>query len=475
MSFIEQQREIAITENNTAQAYFLNFLDNLNPDIDDIIIREPLSGDLDFDVLKKCNFTNIVSLQFAPGRITSMKNIPPDITRIVCAENYLVELTDLPDSLIELDVRHNAIKNFDKKLPDTIKELNISENLFTSLENLPKWLEVLKCSNNQLRTLDLDGIDGLRILECSNNPLLVIQHFPDTIQHVEMDNDVVTNINSLRGEGEIVDEDDDTAERRADYIECLHTYFELKREYEERINKMKHNIFARSVTKKAARMKMKDLKPKCIYCSRPVGSIFKKEERTYIATCGDIQNPCPFQIRLFTGEYNKVNEMVNNYKNIIEFAKEFIIADKLKVLFNYISEADGVEIFKENLDMYTKENMQFTALKKEYETIYFNEERSEKIKQKMVKIKGIQERIGELYDLYKIDNNPEVLKDAMTIYVSELIPEMENLQIIKYDIREMIYNENTDVSKLFQTSWRVNQIEYTFGEYPKVLKFRTKK
>ena len=52
MSFIEEQRKNTIEENNTAQSEFLDILDNLNPQLYDISVREPLYGDLDFSVLK---------------------------------------------------------------------------------------------------------------------------------------------------------------------------------------------------------------------------------------------------------------------------------------------------------------------------------------------------------------------------------------------------------------------------------------
>jgi hypothetical protein len=258
-------------------------------------------------------------------------------------------------------------------------------------------------------------------------------------------------------------------------MECLQTYFEYKKMYDERNYKLKREIYFKAKSKKDARMKMAALKPKCMNCSRPVGSIFQRDGRNYIARCGDMKHPCNFHIHLFGGEYGKVNSSVNYYKDGIEITKEYIIIDKLQVLFNFMSESDGVDFFKENLDNFTKENMQFTTLKREYDELYFNEEREEKIQQKMTKIKGIQDRIGELYSLYKQDNNPDVLKDATTIYLSELVPEMENLQLIKYDIREMNHDEKTGISELFQRPWRLNQIEYTFGEYPKVIKFRLKR
>ena len=60
----------------------------------------------------------------------------------------------------------------------------------------------------------------------------------------------------------------------------------------------------------------------------------------------------------------------------------------------------------------------------------------------------------------------------MTIYVQELIPEIENLQNIQYDSRELI--EFGSHYKLLQTPYRIQNLEYTFGEFPKVLKFRVK-
>jgi len=218
---------------------------------------------------------------------------------------------------------------------------------------------------------------------------------------------------------------------------------------------------------------MKQLKPKCIQCARPVSTIFKIQDRTYIARCGDEKSPCTLDIQLFAGEYAKINEMIELYKSTVEFTKQQIISDKLGVLFKYLSEADGVELFKENLEYYTKENVHYTTLEKEYGDLYFSEERAEKILEKERKIQRIRERIGEMDVRYREDQNPEILRDAMAIYINELMPEMENLQIIKYDLREMI-DKPDGTKELFMTPWRINQLEYTFGEYPRVVKYRYK-
>ena len=146
------------------------------------------------------------------------------------------------------------------------------------------------------------------------------------------------------------------------------------------------------------------------------------------------------------------------------------MVDKLNVLFHYVSEKDGVELFKANLDFYTEENIHLNTLKKEYDELYFSEERKEKVDVKMKKIKDIQELIGELFT--KVADDPHIMKDAMAVYVDELVPEMENLQFIKYDTRELLVDDTK--TELYQTPWRIQQLEYTFGEYPRVLKFRVK-
>lgn len=461
MSFVEEQRKQIIAENNTAQDEFLTILEQLHPEATEIYVSEPLSGDIDCDILQKCNFTTITSLQFSPGNITSVKNIPAGLTKFVCAENYLVEVPEFPPSIVEIDLQKNAIRAAGGEWPASLKELNLCDNQIASLENLPAGLEVLRVDNNRMRHLSLESIENLRVLQCSNNPVLVVEHLPDTLQDVHMDNDVISEI---RGEGSI--------EKYGSYVECLQTYFEMKSAYESSIHNTKKKIYISSKSRKEARAKISTIKPKCVYCSRPVGSIFKMEERTYIAKCGDENHPCAFHIELFAGEYGRIIDLLEGYQRTIELTKQAIIVDKMDVLFQYMSEKDGVAFFKDNLDYFSKQNVHYTTLKREYDALYFNEERNEKIGVKQKKLALLQERIAELRQKYRETNQPQLLRDAMAVYTTEVVPETNNLQWIKYDTREMIFNERED-SELYQKSWRTNQIEYTFGEYPKVVHFTT--
>jgi len=467
MSFLEEQRRQILEENNTAQAEFLDILEHLAPTETVIDIRTPLSGDLDLSVLEKCNFTGITTIWLAAGNITSLKGVPKGVTKLVCASNYLMEIHQLPESLIDLDLRHNAIRSAEG-LPQGLKELNLSDNQIHALADLPRDLEILRCENNRMKTLKLDGIDNLRILKCGNNPLLVIESVPDTLQEFESDSDVVTEIRRTDKEGI----DHENISKKANYIECLHTFYELKQLYEERVHKIKRDIFKKSKTKKEAKMKMALLKPKCLYCERPVGSVFKTEARTFTARCGDSSHPCAFHIELFGGEYSAVSNMLNEYRDSIELTKQNIIVDKLNVLYRFISEREGVYLFKDKLEFYTFQTVHMTNLKKEYEELYFSQEIDEKVQQKNSKILGIQDKIRELIQEYRNTENPEIIRDAMTLYDRELVPEINNLQLLRWQTREISQDEQTGEFELFQRNWRIGQVEYTFGEYPRVVHFK---
>jgi len=464
----QEERQERQQQEETAQSDFLDILEHLEPTASVIDVRIPLTGALDCSVLSKCNFTGITAILFAPGGITSINGIPKGVTKVICGGNKLTDIpAELPDSLVELDLHENMIGEVrEGTLPTGLKDINLCDNRINSLANLPKDLEILRCENNRMKVLNLTGIVGLRILKCGSNPLLVIEGVPDTLEEFDSDTDIVVEIRGTdKGEHEEI-------EQKANYNEALYTFFEMKREYENRAFLSKREIFRASKTKKEARMKIKMLKPKCSYCERPVGSIFKMEGRKFIARCGDRAHPCPFHIELFGGEYSKIEHMMGEYQRTVEFTKQSIIEDKLNVLYKYLNEKDAVDFFKDNLDYYTKQSVHLESLTNEYIDLYFNPETEEKILVKRKKIADIQDKMEELIREYRATENPEIIKDISTIYERELIPEINNLSLIRWQTREMNENPFTGQFELFQLPYRMAQLEYTFGEYPRVIHYR---
>jgi hypothetical protein len=464
MNVIDERRRQVLEEDNTAQSEFFSFLEHLDPRETTIEPNIAFDGDIDLDVLEKCDFKNITGIKFLPSRITSLKNLPKGLTSLSCPDNFLIDIPELPDSLVELNLRENAITSVGK-LPEGLKELILSDNHITSLEGLPEGLEVLRVDNNRMKTLRFNNMTKLRSLICSHNPGLIIQNLPDTLEDFQSDNDVITEIQKLRGDSS------HASEKHANYQECLYEYFRLKKTYEENLRRMKREIFRSSKNRKESRMKIATLKPKCLFCERPVGSIFENKARTFIARCGDKAHPCAFHIELFGGEYSEIAPTMEGYQRTIEFTKERIIIDKLDVLFHFISEADGVDLFKDNLDFYTKEKVHLMALKKEYDSLYFDQELAEKLDVKKKKIAVVQDRLQEL--IKEHDIHGDSMNDIITAYIREFVPEIQNEAFLKYKTREMDFDEKKEIYTLFQMAWRPSQLEYTFGEYPRVVHYRT--
>jgi len=472
--FAEEQRKTVIETENTAQDRFLDFLETLSPEATEIVCREPFSGDIDLGILKECNFHIIDTIIFVGGKITSIRNIPVGIKRFECPENLLIELTDIPDSIIHLVLHHNYLKHIDVGHLKRLQEINVNNNQISHLVDFPDTVESIYCDHNFLTTLDLKGIQKLRVLHCSHNRMIRIENFPeDTLRDFVMENNPIITIQKRGSHKETEGDEEDKIS--ADFPESLETYFELKQMYERAAYKIKKETYERArsfngkIHKKAARELLKQVKPKCVNCKRPVGSIFMTDKRTYIAKCGDSKNPCNLHLKLYAGSYGSLMDLLESFHNYVESGKDTIMKQKLDTLFNYVSESRSIQIFKKHFEEYTEMSTYLKELTDEYNDIYFNEERRLKIEKKQGDIFKIQERVNELFAKYKEYEKPEVLQDAMTIYKDELLTEIANLRIIQYSLCEMVDQGST--TRLLQHTIPIEKRDFTFGSFPKVLQF----
>ena len=466
--FAEEQRKTVLESENTAQDEFLDFLETLSPEATEIVLREPLSGDIDLGILKECNFHIVDTIIFIPGKITSIRNIPLGIKRFECPENLLVEFPDCPESMVHLVLHHNYLKHLDINPLKNLKEINISNNQLRHLADFPESIETIHCDHNFLSTLDLKGIKNLRVLHCSHNRMIRIENFPeDTIRDFVMENNPMITIHNRGSDRESEENEEDKIS--VDFPESLEEYFELKQIYECAAYKIKKETFDRARSRKAARELLKQVKPKCVNCKRPVGSIFMTDKRTYIAKCGDSKNPCNFHLKLYAGSYGSLIQLLDSFHTYVEDGKETIMKQKLDTLFNYVSESRSIQLFKKHFEEYTEMATYLKELTDEYNDVYFNEERRLKIEKKKADIFKIQERVSALFQKYKSNESPEVLQDAMTIYKDELIPEIANLRLMQYSLCEMV-NEGSSI-RLIQHTTPLGKHDFTFGSFPKVIHY----
>jgi len=350
-----------------------------------------------------------------------------------------------------------------------LKNLFIQDNQLTILENLPPSIEEINCSSNKITYLNFSEVKSLYKLNVSNNPITIIENLPDGIAEFKMENTPGIEFrNSIIDTDIISDGLTDSIEKK-NYFEALNEYFKMKHNYDMSVHKIKKKIFADNKSKKRAKEVALSIKPACIKCKRPVGTIFSKKENRYMAICGDSQNPCKLDIQLFAGDAGSFALTLDVFKEETENIKDSIIRQKLDTLFSYINEEKSVELFKKELEAYNENSMIFKTLLQKNDEMYFNEQKKEAIEIARNKIFKLNESIRIILEEYKTTGNPEILKTAVSLQINELYPETRKIFLLKNEVNEVVSIDGRHM--LFQYPILLEKLDHTFSEPPRVISF----
>ena len=418
-------------------------------------IQEPLQGELDLTFLgENCP---IQVLEFAPGEgdrvITELRGLPKHLTKLTCAHQKLRELRDLPNTLLELNVSHNRLSTLDFSDVPRLKVFRGSHNTLYRLDNLPATLEEMYVDHNKLSTLDLLGLSFLRVLHAKYNPHpLILKNVPSkqdtkTAIDIQLDDDPFRQLGG-DSEGESGSDSDDTKKKstkskKIPYLEALNHYFAYKTKYELSAKKMAEKAakVAKATTKKGTSSKKtsKERLPECIQCRANVGMTFSKKKQTYIAHCGiGNHRNCPFEIELYTGEYDTLDTLIRDQHTHFEHEKQELLQQKMETLFGWIDERTSSMKFKERLEEYMGNNIYNDRLVNLYQELHFSKNRQDMEDRQLQKIAEIKAQIHAILNEYHAEPlNKELLRDALEIQVKELIPETAQLRTLKYPIMEM--------------------------------------
>ena len=466
MSLIYEERESIIRENNTAQTVFSDIIKDLKSDVVELNINTPLDGDVDLSI---CKFPRLRTVIFGEGKITNLINIPQHITKLVCAGNLLIELDDLPNSLLHLDCARNYLTTIDfKKIPN-IQELHCEDNKIEDFGVLPKSIIALYCDHNKLKHINLKDMKDLKTLHISNNPLVIVENLPETIHEFISENNPIA-ITETEG----ADEPKDHVEKKLNYAEALVKYFKMKTKYEEEVLEKRRAAYRRGVSKKDKAARSAAVKPKCVKCSRPVGTVFSTDINGYRAICGDKEHPCGLDIKLSRGNYELSESILEAFRDAMNDTKDRIIKLKMDTLFNYVSESTSSKLFKRKIDDYNKDSKIYKDELDRYNDLYNNAHKKELIKTKMAVIHGINKDIRGMLAEYTASDNKNLLTTIIDTYTKDLLPEIENLRRLKNDIMEMNYEMNLNspnISTLYQSEVALHKCEYLYGEPPNVIRF----
>jgi len=476
MNIIREQRTDVIQTRNTAQTRLHYILETQNKASTKLILNEPLAGDLDFSILPEFGMSNVTEIRIGSGEITNIIGLPASLQTFFCENNLLTELENLPTKLRVLEIPHNYLVSIDVSKLGQLDTLVLSDNKITDLKNLPASITELVCNGNELVKLDLQSVPHLKKLNISNNKITLIENMPEGIFEFNMENTPTIEFRTS-SVAEVIhktmktNEDTDAATQSRTYDDALREYFRLKTKYENKVYAARKKVFERAPNKRTGKLAVAAVKPQCIKCGRPVGSLFFHEKNRYVASCGDAQAPCSLNIQLFAGRIVPLSYMLYLFKEDAENMKDTIIRQKLDTLFNYVSEERSVELFKKELEAYTENSKAFKELLDSHTELYESDHKREQINKKNGEIFVLNEKIQALLAEYEKTGNREILITAMVMQVKELGPEVRNLRMLENEVTEVGEGDKEGEYRLCQYPVALSKLDYSFGEPPRVIKF----
>jgi flagellin-specific chaperone FliS len=160
-------------------------------------------------------------------------------------------------------------------------------------------------------------------------------------------------------------------------------------------------------------------------------------------------------------------------KEVLEESKEAIIIQKLDTIFNFITESYVSNAFKKELVNYQESSEIYKDFYDEYEQTYHNMHKRELLIRKNAELYEVLETIKELMEEYKKTGEKETLKTAMLTYKEQVLPKIEHIRRLKYEVIEVL--EENEVSRLVQLEVPLSKVDFSFdGELPHVIRFTKK-
>jgi len=262
------------------------------------------------------------------------------------------------------------------------------------------------------------------------------------------------------------------AEKKKKFLEGLNTYYKLKSEYEEANLKNRNKIMKnQNLSWKEKRAEYKKLKPKCINCKRPVGSIFSsvynpdENGRKLMAICGNRANPCPLNITINLGETTTYFDDITILEKEIAILKNKIIKEKNDLIFGYISSEDAVKSFDDLTEELNITLSSYELTLDGYMNVVDNSKKNETMKNYQIAIYQHIQAIKDLVSQYERTENVQFIREAIVIYINQLTTKIEELNNLKYPHRVVVYDSDDDTHHLIQKRYTIDEIETNYAKH----------
>jgi len=251
-------------------------------------------------------------------------------------------------------------------------------------------------------------------------------------------------------------------------MDAFNEYYKLKSKYENDYDKDKQKIIkAKAMSWKEKREAFKKLKPKCINCKRPVGTIFsikksqdpKNDFRELKALCGSLTEPCNMIITINAGVTDNINDSIKELEDDIQNYKNEIIEYKNKLLFGYVQPETVItnsDKIKEAIN-----DISF-LLNINYEHLFDvtdNKNKNDKILKLEEQIYILINEIKKSIKNFDTTGNINFVRDSIDIYVNQLESNLKELSKLKYSINMVEFDDSEGVYRLIQQKNSIADLE----------------
>lgn len=262
--------------------------------------------------------------------------------------------------------------------------------------------------------------------------------------------------------------------------DAINEYYKLKMKYEADLSKIKKKIINNThLSIKEKRREFAQIKPKCINCKRPGGTIFSTtfdkttDSRELKAICGVTAQPCKLNITILVGHFELFPSTLNSLSQDVKDEKTKIINNKNQNIFGYISAQQTVDLFTKLKATVSDTTALYMAYLEEYLDIIENKQKKNDLKRDQEFFYGFTSDIHNAINLFHTSDNTQYIRDAVDIYVTKLLPLLDKMMKLKYNENSVWYNENNNTYHLIQNKYSVKDVEFNTGQ-EKIISFVAK-
>jgi len=266
-----------------------------------------------------------------------------------------------------------------------------------------------------------------------------------------------------------------------DIKEALNEYFKLKYNYETQLTKNKNKIINNNyLSNREKKTEYNKLKPKCITCKRPGGTIFS---RVYVAetdteesyrelrtTCGIISDPCNLDITIQLSKTELMSELLNSIEKELKENKNTIIEHKNKLLFGYLNTEDALEKFEGAKEYIGNLSSLYEQYLERYNSIVDNDEKKQQLNDAITNSYFEIQKIKDCIIKMNETDSTQYAKDAVNIYTTILMPLFKKIKELKYNESFVWHNEYTGTCNLMQNKYSIENLSFSSSN-DKVLAF----